>query len=366
MNFNLFNIYRIACGVFKSGNLLNLLIFFRNRVNKLNVVQFGLRGFILRFRVVHISGPQRVYCGQNDVLAISVVLNGELWLQSFLSHHRKKGIRHFVILDNGSTDNTIEFLSHQQDVTLLRTLAPYHAYENTMKRYLAKKYCKGCWCLCLDADELFDYPGSQILQLSELLSYLNEEGYNAVITQMLDMFSEKPLGKFVSNPYDDIINIYRYYDISAIHKTTYAYAAVSPQVKMHWGGIRKVVFGTNNGLTKVSLFFMDGKLEPFIHWHHAKHARLADFTCVLLHYPFVSSFYRKVSEAVASGRYGYVTNTEYSLYLKGLQESAGLHLKLPSSRLLNTVDQLVDEGFLVVSKKFSGWIDTQLKKGCAR
>jgi hypothetical protein len=327
-----------------------------DRLNKLDIMQFGLRGLLLPSRVKHLSGPRRVVSGPDDVIVISVMRNGELWLESFLAHHRRIGIRNFVILDNGSSDRSVEILSRQPDVTLLRTYAPYHAYENTMKRYLARRYCRNRWCLCVDLDELFDFPRSTRMPLSALIGYLNHKGFNAVITQMLDMFSDGPISDVSNDPAKDLRTNYSFYDLSNIAATTYPFGQIpNPAIMMHHGGIRKTIFGTNNGLTKVSLFLMDTKLKPFVSWHHALNARLADISCVLLHFPFVNSFYAKVAEAVESGRYGYLTTDEYKSYLRRLQKSPQFHLKLESAKKLASVDELLESGFLADSADYRTW-----------
>ena len=152
---------------------------------------------------------------------ISVVRNGEFYVKSFLDHYRSMGVKHFVFLDNGSTDRTVELLCAQEQVTVLQTDAPYNKYENTMKRYLAQKFSAGRWNLCADIDELFDYPFSENLRLRDFLGYLNENKYTVVVTQMLDMFSDVPLQKLESKA-DDVLNAkYSFYDISAIMKDDY-------------------------------------------------------------------------------------------------------------------------------------------------
>jgi Glycosyl transferase family 2 len=330
------------------------------RVNKIDAVQFGLRGLLLPFRVRHLSGPVELHSRSDDVIVISVIRNGEPWLKSFLAHHRLMGIKHFVILDNGSTDRTIEVLSRQADVTLLASSAPYHAYENTMKRYLANKYCRDRWCLCVDVDEQFDFPGSADASLQALIGYLDRRGFNAVITQMLDMFSDRPISEAKIAPGIDLRSQYPFYDVSAVDKAPYTFGEVSnPAIMSHQGGIRKKVFGTNNGLSKVSLFRMDGRIKPFVAWHHVLNARLADLSCVLLHFPFVDSFYSKVAEAVQSGRYGYLTSDEYSGYWAGLQKLPGLCLKLESARMLSMTDELLDNGFLAASTEYRDWLAGQ-------
>jgi hypothetical protein len=326
------------------------------RLNKLDIIQFALRGMLLPSKIKHLHGPLEFSSGPDDVIVISVMRNSEAWLKSFLAHHRRIGVSRFVIIDNGSTDGSVDVLSRQSDVTLLRTYAPYHAYENTMKRYLAERFCRGRWCLCVDADEQFDFPGSPTMALTSLIQYLRTRGFNAVITQMLDMFSDRPVSEARIDKEGDLRAQYPFYDLTDISKTPYQFGQVSnAMIKTHHGGIRKAIFGTNNGLSKVSLFFMDGRIRPFIAWHHALHARLADISCVLLHFPFVDSFSAKVAEAVKSGRYGYLTTDEYVSYLDGVQQPR-LTLKRESARRLGTVDELLENGFLVDSANYRRWL----------
>ena len=121
---------------------------------------------------------------------------------------------------------------------------------------------------------------------------------------------------------------------------------------MHRGGIRKTVFGSHNGLTKAPLVFVGRHIQLFKGWRHAQNACIADFTCVLLHYPFTSVFYDKVREAAATRRYGYVTSDEYDLYWARLSREPGLTLRLDTARRYAGVESLIDEDFLVASPDY--------------
>lgn len=346
----------IARTQLRNRGMLSVARLARDRLNKLPMMEFGIRRVLLPFRVRHLSGPRRPPVGSDGLVAISVVRDGELWAKSFLAHHRALGARHFVILDNGSTDRTVHLFSDQPDVTLLQTHASYSAYENTMKRFLANRFCAGRWCLCVDVDELFEFPGSPRASLDALLSYCDTRGYNAVVTQMLDMFSDAPLRNVRSSVDDDIRATYPYYDISAIERSAYLSAVPDDKIQMHRGGIRKTVFGTDNGLTKISLFRMDDTLKPFVQWHHAEGARIANVSAVLLHYPFVETFYAKVVDAVGDGRYGYLTSDEYRAYLDSFDSNSEVRLRLATASRLDSIDQLVEEGFLVSSSDYLGFV----------
>lgn len=328
----------------------------RFRQRKRLLMEFGVRPYLLRPQIKHIHGPKHVSYDLDELLVISVVRNGDLYVKSFLDHYRVMGVKHFIFLDNGSTDQTLEMLCMHDDVTVLQTDAPYNKYENTMKRYLAEKFSPGRWNLCADIDELFDYPFSESLGLRDFLGYLATNRYTAVVAQMLDMFSDVPLNELESKPDDMLKEKYVFYDISCIEKEDYLWSERSnPDIKMHWGGIRKLVFGTINGLTKAALVLMDGRVKPFITWHHVRGARMADISCLIRHYPFVSSFYAKVEDAVRTGRYGMRVTDEYRTYARVLEDGARLRLKLESAQPFAGFEELIEERVLMVSEKYKQW-----------
>ena len=126
---------------------------------------------------------------------------------------------------------------------------------------------------------------------------------------------------------------------------------------MHRGGIRRTVFGTNNGLTKAALVLMDGRVKPFVEWHQAAGAAVADVTGVLMHYPFVSTFRQKVEDAVRTGRYGAHHDRTSTWATAGSSHAIpALCLKGPSARRFNGLEPLIADGFLVVSDDYVRWV----------
>jgi hypothetical protein len=262
-----------------------------------------------------------------------------------------------VFLDNASIDSTKEKLKGWENVTLLQTNAPYKKYENTMKRYLAERFSRQRWHLCADIDEHFDYPYSDRLSLRDFIRYLNTNNYTAVAAQMLDRFSDLPLAKWKTMPNEPFEEKFPYYDISAITKTPYVWSPPSNRaIKFHTGGIRKTVFGTGTNLTKSPLVFMDGRVKTFIAWHHVQRAHMADISCVLMHYPFVSSFAEKVEDAASSGRYGAVSTDDYRIYAEKLRREPELKLKLESAQRFVNLERLIENQFLIVSEKYRRWV----------
>ena len=59
-----------------------------------------------------------------------------------------------------------------------------------------------------DIDEFFDFPGSDVMELREFLDYLNRNQFTAVMTQLLDMFSDQPLSHLVQKQQEDLKDVY--------------------------------------------------------------------------------------------------------------------------------------------------------------
>jgi hypothetical protein len=327
------------------------------------VVEFRIRPLILRLRLRHLHGPKKIRYGRDELIVLCAVRDGALHVKSFLEHHLALGVAHVVLLDNGSTDATIDLARKYDRVTILRTTCPYRKYETILKRYLVNRFARDRWSLFADIDERFDYPYSDVIDLGELLAYLNEHSYTAVVAQMLDMFGDGPLDRLGSTSDDALEEKYPYYDISAVEKHDYVFGRPpNSEIKMHFGGVRKTVFGTENGLTKAALILASAEVVPFVGWHHTEHASIADFSCVLLHYPFLSTFYEKVEEAVRTDRYKVSASEEYKKYWSRLKEAPHLSLKQETARRFEGVNSLLDNGFLVVSEKYVRWVHAHQRR----
>jgi len=144
------------------------------------------------FCVEHVSGPRRLDVDATDVVAVTLVRDGEFHIESFLAYHLALGVRHVVLLDNGSADRTVSLARRFDRVTVLRTLLPYGRYKHVLRRWLFDHFSGRGWCLTLDVDERFDYPRSGRLGLREFVGYLRRSGYTGVVAQMLDLFPDGP------------------------------------------------------------------------------------------------------------------------------------------------------------------------------
>ncbi len=100
------------------------------------------------------------------------------------------------------------------------------------------------------------------------------------------------------------------------------------------------------------------------HWHG--NVRVADFTCVLFHYKFLDEHLRKqAAQAVREEQY-VKSSASYKKYLEALEKTPSLLIKGETAREIKSVDDLVENGFLVVSEEYMSWVDTEEEKRVVR
>ena len=133
--------------------------------------------------------------GPKSILAFSTVRNERLRLPYFLDYYRGLGVNHFLFVDNGSDDGTVELLSTQPDVSLWHTDAPYKysKFGRDWLNWLKFRYGHGRWTLTLDPDEFLIYPFCDTRPLPALCHWLDESGIRSFGTMMLDMYPKGAL-----------------------------------------------------------------------------------------------------------------------------------------------------------------------------
>lgn len=326
-------------------------------------------GTSLLDQIRHRSGPRETPYGKEECIAVCLVRNGGEHLPSFLAHYRALGVKHFVFVDNGSEDGTLAMLDAQTDVTVYETALPHKYYECEMRRLIIEQHCRNQWCLNVDVDELFDYPRSSDVALTDLLRYLRRTGATAMAGYLLDMFAKE--NAFGTSAALDLKAAYPYYDIDDVSKHDYFTQAMrtycdhntllANDLPCYFGGIRQAVFGSSPNdqylLTKHPLIFLDGRLAPVTHPHYSNQATVADVTCVLYHYKFTPSFKDKVRESITSRRYLKFSQHQYQRYDRRIGATSSITIDTAGTRRLRGVQELVERGLLATSRSYERFAD---------
>lgn len=321
---------------------------------------------LVRFTTEHIYGLRKINVGENEVIVVCLVRNREIFIKSFIEYYFSLGVRHIVFVDNNSTDKTVEIACSYDNVSIVRSRIKSildSGIDIYLREYAAKRFCKNSWCLVADIDEFFDYPFSDKISLCVLIRYLKENSYTAVVTQTLDLFSDKPLNSLKSMKDGCLKELYPYYDLSNISKIDYPSSdnlISNKEIKFYFGGIRKTVFCTNNFLTKHPLVFVHKKLK-MNNQHTFHNVNCADFSAVFYHYKFASNFLEIAAIYVAENNEIFYRE-EYSNIVQICAQNPSLTFKQKTSKRLTAINDLLQEEFLVVSDKYRQWTEKHADK----
>ncbi len=323
----------------------------------------------LPLRVRHLSGPRRIRCAPDQAIVVCLAKDAHAHIGAFIAHYERLGVAGIVLLDNGSSDDTVQQASANPLVSVFQTRLSFR-HNREMRRYLLRRFGgRDRWVLVVDIDELFDYPCSDRIGLGSLLRYLRQHRYSAMVCHQLDMFPDRPLAHGdaslplqQANPLYDISHVRKrgYFEADGhggerwVAHNTLANSAIPRQV----GGIRATAFNlTEVYLSKHPLLLTDGRTR-LVHQHFVDHAAVADISGVLYHYKFVPEFRVKVDAAVRSGVYA-DGSWEYQRYQRALADTPELDLRSPAAQRLKGVNELVDQGFLQVTDQYLAWVENE-------
>ncbi|NUH66085.1 glycosyltransferase family 2 protein [Sulfitobacter sp. S0837] len=322
----------------------------------------------------HLHGPQKLDVAPGDVVLIALVRDGAYYLDRFFAYYRAMGVRHFVFIDNGSSDGTIARIMEEPGTVIDQSLLPLSEYEDLIRQYPAQKYGQNRWCLYVDMDEIFDFEGRKDIGIHGLARYLQTQGYTALVAQMLEMFPKASLAETAKLTYPQALRDFLYFDISAVRRLDYhspdiPFSALlannelsNDAVKFAFGGVRGKVFGEDCCLTKHPLIFNGPGVMPAPHPHLSCGVKVADFTAVIKHYKFANDPTARDAQSLATGD---LAHGEDAKRLAVVGQTPDLSLFSLDARRWNRVELLYRAGFLVPSETYSAHVAALRTEGAA-
>jgi hypothetical protein len=188
---------------------------------------------------------------RDEVRAFMLVRN-EIQLMPFtLAHHRALGVHRFFVLDNGSSDGTIDYLLAETDVHVYETSATYQDARNGIDwlELLLHVYGQNRWCLLLDADEHLVYPGCETVGLPEFCRALEERGLNCLATSFIDLYADVAIADTHLSPTRSPIEICPFFDSRGYHYFPFNASHVpsifgGPRARLFWPEIDLTGYST--------------------------------------------------------------------------------------------------------------------------
>lgn len=141
----------------------------------------GIAGARVFLHTTRLHGPARVDLGPDDCGVVTMVKDAAYFIDELIRRHAALGVKHILVIDNGSQDATVEMAMRHPNVTVLRNTLPPRQFESRLRADLARRIYRGGWLLFVDSDELFTPPGDGPQALRRLCGYCNAHGFTAVV-----------------------------------------------------------------------------------------------------------------------------------------------------------------------------------------
>ncbi|WP_171022197.1 glycosyltransferase family 2 protein [Thalassotalea litorea] len=269
----------------------------------------------------------------DDIVLFATLYNEAALLPQFLRHYRQLGVNHFIFIDNHSTDDSVELVSNDNDVSIFHTSDSYKSANFGMHwvNALLRRYGSGRWCVVCDIDEhlIFHSPDKAAPYsvdtdppLKSLCQRLEKRHQQAFYTLMLDMYPKQHLhtsAQLFKGEEASLIESCPYFDQSGF-QYTYNKKYLSQMIR---GGVRQRLLYEQQAdkgpaLQKIPLI----KWQPYFAYLSSMHTvsprRLNSCfeereTGALLHFKFSPGYINKVIQE-QTRRQHYDNSSEYTRY----------------------------------------------------
>jgi Glycosyl transferase family 2 len=295
-------------------------------------------------------------------------------LPFFLSYYRSLGISSFFVIDNESTDDTVDLLCGSPDCHTFSTTEKLSEAGGGIRwiEYLLNQYGENRWCVVVDADELLVYPDSEVVSLPQFCHMLDQLHANAYLCFMLDMYPDGNIDEVNYNSGQSFIDACPYFDKNNYHwhrrkrgqkRFVGPFIFGGPRMRMFYPELldrrmhvrlkRKILSYCGKILPELrpSVPITLNKI-PLVRWNKAMHfsdphdltsANLARGSGALLHFKFLGDFSDHVKEEYVRKSYEV---PEYRKYYERLHNGIPINFKCDMSLRFAGTRQLLNLGLI--------------------
>jgi len=268
-------------------------------------------------------------------IAIIVGKNEKELLPNLLAHHRAIGIEHFLFVDNCSSDDSVDYMLAQPDVSVFIATQEYkHSrFGVNWQETLCSHYGLGRWVLIIDSDELYSYPDFETKKITTITEQAENEQATAIFSPMIDFYPKGALATAdvtTKPPFYKTCNYFDGMESMTIQEAP-VYGPFSNSIQ-YQGGLRLRIFGEYNVYPQPNYvnqkynllkYQPNMRLVEGLHFMHGH--QLATEQCTIMHFKYHAGFHAKVVREIASGQH-WNGATEYKRYANQLAKAPNASL----------------------------------------
>src|SRR5574344_169060 len=275
-------------------------------------------------------------------ICISMIKNDLERVKLFFKHYRNIGIKHFAIIDNDSTDGTLEWLLQQSDADIYQMKETFSGTrKNAFISRVIQIYGPNRWYLVVDSDELLSYSGMEKHNINEVVQWAETNGFKALRGYMVDMYStNNNIDEYVTS--DEIEHKFNLFDSDSYQMWNI------PIQNTVWGGPRQRVWNLQAILMKMPLFYFS-KNTLYITCHYLFPIippKKSPYIFALRHYKFLGSQDEKnYKERAACGNF-YNGSTYYQPYLNNFTTGTSINFVYDKKQIWNSSNSINQLPFL--------------------
>ena len=295
--------------------------------------------------------PFKFSVDESSIIAICVVRDEELLIPAFINHYKSLKVSHFVfifIIDNGSTDNSIEYLlarSSDLNIQIWQTEDSYseNSYGLDWVNKTLNDQFKNHWCLVVDIDEFILPRG--FYDLPSLAKSMKRDKCNILATLLIDFYPES----FDVDNYEKFGSPFIHSNLfDKMSENSVFYHDAKDGSKCIKGGMRHRISDSTNApsyesvcLTKRSFFNYDfydtHHLDVGMHWiipndfenwgsynnweFSNKYLKFYHEINIIAHFKFIKPNLSDYFQKRISLNQDWDNSSEYKKYLKNLKKS---------------------------------------------
>ncbi|MFK5922829.1 MAG: sulfotransferase [Verrucomicrobiota bacterium] len=280
---------------------------------------FAVHGQLKRFERID-SNQAPSLC--EKILLFCVIRDEIDLLPWFFEYYRSIGVDWFFFVDNGSSDESKEFLCSQADTTVYWTDDNFHQASSGMRwiNELIERHGDGNWCIFVDADEQLVVPGPRDKGLRQVVDHMRDHGDEVMFGFMLDMYPDKGDAYSLFKSGDDPQSFSPLFDSDYL-----VFGDWQSPYRSIEGGARDRLFNTTHRLRKAPIVW-GGADVRYLTNHTTTAAQVSEVTGALLHYKIL-----RESRAVGTPR---------ALDVQGRLKNRSPHCKVSHDRYRQVLENI--------------------------